>query len=111
MFIEEYYKEFESSSVTTPEWAKFFLTSKKYFTKTLKPIATGLMMSRGHFSFSGFFTALSGQIYYFSIADVRHFKDPLLIRTATSYEDYTGGYNQYLKIDENLAESLANLIK
>ena len=58
-----------------------------------------VQMNYGFNYFSGFFTAPSGQIYYFSCSDVRHWGyDQLLIRTATSYKDFTGGSNQYVGV-------------
>jgi hypothetical protein len=47
---------------------------------------------------SGFFTLGEHSIWYFSISDLRGFKDKMLIRTATSYKDYTGGRNQYISL-------------
>jgi hypothetical protein len=55
----------------------------------------------GFYFFSGFFTAPSGQVYYFSCSDIRHWGyDKLLIRTAKNYTDYTGGSNQYVGISK-----------
>ncbi len=50
-----------------------------------------------HFDASGFFTH-EGEIYYFSLSDLRWSKSELFIRLADNYKDYTGGTNQYLKI-------------
>lgn len=102
---------FESSSVTTPEFASIFRTFKSEFTKELKSIgATDIQFSRGHFYLSGFFTASSGQIYYFSISDVRgsEYRLPqLMYRTAQHYKDYTGGCNQWIDLATGMGENLS----
>ncbi len=50
--------------------------------------------TRGHKSLSGFVTHKNGTIVYISIsADFN--PNNVLIRTATSYKDFTGGRNQY----------------
>lgn len=67
---------------------------------------TNIELNYGFYYFSGFFTAPSGQIYYISCSDVRHFiYDRLLIRTAKHYKDFTGGSNNYVSIDK---QSLIN---
>ena len=61
---------------------------------------TNIEFSRQFYYFSGFFTAPSGQVYYMSCSDVRHFPyEKLLYRTAATYKDYTGGHNCYVKPD------------
>ena len=69
---------------------------RTFFTKEKKRISNFLtakgckdiVMYRGFYYFSGFFTTASGQIYYFSISDVRHFSyEKIMYRTATSYKD------------------------
>jgi hypothetical protein len=76
----------------------FFRREKNRLTKILKEKnCTKIEMDYGFYYFSGFFTAPSGQIYYFSCSDVRHWGyDKLLIRTASHYKDWTGGSNQYV---------------
>ena len=106
---------FESSSGTTPEFKAFYQTFKREFTRELMSIgATNVQFNRGHFYVSGFFTSATGQIYYFSLSDVRGMDytimwNPdscmaqLLYRTADSYKDFTGGMNQYVPIGEGMA--------
>ena len=112
-FISEYGKHFESSCSATPEWNSFYRKACNFFRKTLKDVADDLVMNKGHFYFSGFFTVReTGKIFYFSISDVRHFPGgQLLIRTAKSYKDYSGGTNQYLDVDSKFADRLLNFIK
>jgi len=62
---------------------------------------TDFVMNYGFWYFSGFFTAPNGQIWYFHSGDVRGGYRRLLLRTATSYQDYTGGVNQYCAKDTN----------
>lgn len=91
---------FESSSLVTEEWRAFYRLFKREVTKEIGSAGgIGLIMSRGHFYASGFFTAPSGQAWYFSISDVRWFGErQMLVRTAESYTDYTGGGNQYVPL-------------
>ena len=95
-------KHFESSTGKTPEYLAWHRLFKKEFTQFLtnlgcpkieigKPI---------HFDMSGFFQMNSGQIWYFRIEDVRWSKETMLIRTATSFTDYTGGYNQSVSLKQ-----------
>jgi hypothetical protein len=94
-------QEFESSSGLTQQFADFYRLFKKEFTKVLKNLgAMKIRISRGHFYISGFFQLADGRIWYFSLGDVRwgSFRDKLLIRTAKSFEDYTGGANNFIDI-------------
>jgi hypothetical protein len=98
------YNYFGSGSVNSVEFNEFFTLFKKSFTKELKSInAENIVFSKGHFYLSGFFT-VQNQVIYFSLSDVRtdFSKEKLLVRTATSYTDYTGGVNQYVKIQKNI---------
>ena len=107
-------KGLESSSSATQEWKAFFRLFKSKFTKELKKInATNIVFRRGHFDLSGFFTAESGQIYYFSFGDVRgmEFMDKsrirLMYRTADHYKDYSGGGNQWVQLEDGIAENMS----
>ena len=96
-----------SGSDLGADFKAFFRKEKKRISNILTDRGcTNIDMSYGFYYFSGFFTAPSGQIYYFSCSDVRHFGyDRLLIRTAKSYTDYSGGSNQYVNVDN---ESIKN---
>lgn len=98
---------FESSSGTTPQFLSFVRTFRSEFTKILTAKGcTKIEVGKGHFYISGFFTAPSGQIYYFSLNDVRSFSEDgwnsgsLMYRTAEHYKDWTGGSNQWIRLDE-----------
>jgi hypothetical protein len=109
---------FESSSGKTPEFLNFVKVFKSEFKKELESIgATNIVFSVGHFHISGFFTADDGQIYYFSLPDVRSFSygfainpdatmNKLMYRTAKDYKDYTGGKNRYVKIESGMADNM-----
>lgn len=81
------------------DFKDFFRREKRRLTEIFKEKGcTNIQMNYGFYFFSGFFTAPSGQIYYFSSSDIRHFGyNELLIRTAKSYEDYTGGMNNFCR--------------
>jgi hypothetical protein len=97
-------REFESSSGLTQQFADFYRLFKREFSKVLKKHfdIKEIRMSRGHFYISGFFQLTDGRIWYYSLGDVRwgSFRDQLLIRTAKSFEDYTGGSNNFVDISD-----------
>ncbi len=104
-------KGFQSSSRKTPEFIAFCRVFKSELTKELKSIgATNIVFSNGHFDISGFFTAESGQIYYFSLSDVRgmEFQNEvqLMYRTAEHYKDWTGGGNQWVTIEQGIVDRM-----
>ena len=92
-----------SGSDLSQEFKDFFRREKSRLTKIFKEKGcTNIEMNYGFNYFSGFFTAPSGQPYYFSCSDIRHFGyDRLLIRTAKDYKDFTGGSNQYCGIKKS----------
>lgn len=88
--------EFESSCGSTPEFLAFTKDFKRCIKDNLPNEAELATFSKGHFDISGF--VKRGEKYvYFSISDVRHFRDgwynDVLIRTAENDKDYTGGSN------------------
>lgn len=99
MTIEQYKNHtFESSCSKTPEFKKFARRFrhevKKMFTDD-----TTIVFNTGHFYISGHIqNPINGKWAYFSISDVRDFRDwydEVLVRTAESEVDYTGGTNCY----------------
>jgi hypothetical protein len=105
-------QEFVSSSGLTEQFADFYRLFKREFAKALKRNLDikEIRMSRGHFCISGFFQLADGKIWYFSLGDVRwgSFRDKLLIRTAKSFEDYTGGANNF--VDAGDMEGLKRIV-
>ena len=91
-----------SGSDLGEDFKKFFNNEKRRLKNILKEKGcTNIKIGYGFYYFSGFFTSPSGQPYYFSCSDVRHFGyTKLLIRTAKDYKDYSGGYNQYCNKDK-----------
>jgi len=102
---------FISSSGKTEQWKRFSRMFRNDMKKLLGELgATDIRISTGHFYMSGFFTAKTGQVYYFSIPDVRSSKrdplDPLLLRTAKGYEDYSGGSNKFIPLNDSFKDTL-----
>ena len=93
-------QEFVSSSGLTQQFADFYRLFKREFSKALRKTfnVTEIRMSRGHFYVSGFFQLADDRIWYFNLGDVRWGDGKLLIRTAKSFEDYTGGSNSFVDV-------------
>lgn len=101
----------ESSSVQTPE----FKAAYKLWIKNIKAIAsklggTVLKSSVGHFEVSAFIGLADGQIIYASSRDMRDPLKPIgngwtngcmLVRTAKSIRDFTGGMNRWCPYSSN----------
>jgi len=129
--MEQYVdRSFQSSTTLTPEFQQFADDFKKELIRQLPDPYVIIDYSIGHFYVSGFIStkwceqcseknipeecpnymkkmvgACKGPAYiYFSISDVRHFKnkwyDKILIRTAKSPKDYTGGSNGYTRLED-----------
>ena len=50
------------------------------------------------------------QNYYFSISDVRHFSnDMMMVRTAKDFNDYRGGSNNWIKMEKGLFKKFFNI--
>ena len=95
-------QKFESSTGKTPEYLAWHRLFKKDFSKFLTTEgAEEIKIGKpNHFDMSGFFKMKSGQIWYFRIGDVRWSKDKMLIRTAKGFNDFTGGYNQFVPMTQ-----------
>jgi hypothetical protein len=101
-FIELLKQTFESSSGLTPQFSHFYQVFRRDFTAFLKGRGiTKVKFSRMHFEVSGFFEMPGGQIWYFNTGDVRWDKGNMLLRTAKSFEDYTGGTNCFARMDSD----------
>jgi len=102
---------FGSGTTNSEEFHTFFDLFKRSFNKELKSIgATKVEYSKGHFYLSGFFTE-DAQAYYFSVSDVRGMFNPkpqILVRTAKDYKDYTGGANNYFRVEPGMAKIMSN---
>jgi len=99
--IEKWAKhEFESSSLVTPDFAKFVSDFKKEFKKDLEGscLSVGRIIV-GHFEISGFVVNNNtGKIAYFSVGDVRwgNWYYKILVREAATTSDYRGGLNNFV---------------
>lgn len=104
--------QFGSGTRTTPEFDSFYRKTVNDFKKHFSDVADNIQLSKGHFYFSGFLTRKrDGQVIYFSISDVRFFPgERMLIRTAKSYRDYTGGRNHSVPIDSKFEENFKKAI-
>jgi len=105
---------FGSGGHTTPEFNKFYMDFKKAIHKKLLKIDGyhSLQLNKGHFYISGFFS-VGEQAYYISLSDVRwnmRAPEQILVRTASSYKDYTGGQNNYAKLS-TLAEDIIRIFR
>lgn len=116
--IELLKQGFESSSYKTPEFINFANTFKRELTKELKNAdCTLVKYNVGHFYVYGFFKTPSGELYYFSLGDLRGSEIlmressgmKMLYRTAITTDDYTGGRNQWVDIEPDMIVNL-NLI-
>lgn len=94
-------QEFESASHRTEQYLAWHRLFKREFTKFLQARGVkDIQIGRpNHFDMSGFFT-WGNQIWYFSVSDLRSFKENMLVRTAGHYKDYTGGANQYAPLND-----------
>jgi hypothetical protein len=87
---------------------------KKYLTKMFsfdKEVVVTVSKG-GYCDVSGFISRRDRHVY-FSVSDFRHWKSVLndmLVRTATSTRDFTGGRNQYTTID-NFQEEVYLMLK
>lgn len=106
---------FESSSMTTPEFASFARECKKELAKQLPDNCEIVAWNRGHFYISCFIKNITtGKFVYLSTSDVRHFPNEwynnILIRTAKHEKDYTGGSNDWSDW-KNLNRNIERLFK
>ena len=108
-------EEFISSSQKTLQYKTYHRTFKREFTKALNSMGCqDIKIGKpNHFDVSGFFTAPGGQMWYFSISDLRWSKDQMLIRTAKHDKDWTGGTNQFVSLasESDLLRGISRIIK
>jgi len=104
--------EFTSGSTTGQDFHVFARLFKKCIEGSLPPGSKLVEFNKGHYYVSGF-VQKSDKFVYFSISDVRHFPGKwhgdILVRTAKSDTDYTGGSNGYITL-ERFAEAVNRLL-
>ena len=105
--------EFESSSTKTQQFKDFVSKFRSAFKKEMKSVGVlDVTFNVGHFEISGFYS-YQGQIYYFSLGDVRGMNYrgdvTMMYRTAEHLKDYRGGSNQWITIGNGMAKSMLGL--
>lgn len=104
--------QFTSGSVIDEDFRVFARLFKGYATNNLPEGANLVRFSRGHYYVSGFIER-QGKFVYFSISDVRFFPggwhNDILVRTAVTDHDYTGGNNCYTTL-ENFSRTVGKLL-
>ena len=100
-------KEFENSCFTTPDFASFSRKFKNALKKDAEEANLELVAySRGHFEVSAFLeNASTGKFVYIRVSEVRDrdcaaAMSRVLIRTAKSAKDFTGGQNYFVPLTE-----------
>ena len=101
---------FESSSMETQQFKTFYGLATREIKKMLKDYIKEVKFSKGHFCVSGFIRLNDDRIFYLSLPDVRWNKGPMLVRTANSFKDYSGGSNCFVRLDDNFEENLLSKI-
>jgi len=101
--LRETQKEFYSSSHRTQQYLDWHELFKREFSKflTSRGITEIRISKPNHFDMDGFFRAGDGQIWYFSVGDLRWSgKETMLVRRAKSFEDYYGESNCFLNLKD-----------
>lgn len=99
--------EFSSGPYTGEDYKQFQTKYINYLRSLCKKEGWELVnIGRNHYCFSVFIKN-DGMYVYLSVSDVRFFSsdwyEHILVRTAKSAKDYTGGCNQYVNIDDLVA--------
>jgi len=105
--------EFSSGSYTGEDYKTFQTKYINYLRSLCKNNNWELLnIGRNHYEFSAFIKNELNKYIYLSISDVRFWKNEwytdILIRTAKTEKDYSGGYNNYTSLTE-LADNIKNL--
>ncbi len=94
---------FEQSGYNSSEFLAFARSFKSQLKKELQKAGAELdKFNTGHFYLSGFFTK-NGKFYYFSW---HNGDSSMMYRTAKDNKDFTGGSNQWVKLNEELGNKL-----
>ena len=119
------FKNYDFESWDVPEKYQGDFAPANYFRGEFIPVARREMkkvaasigaemveFSPSHFYFSAFFKK-DGKFVYVNVGDVRYesnWYDNVLIRSAKSEKDYTGGSNNFCSID-NLGDKMNNIFE
>ncbi|MBA7624555.1 hypothetical protein ES703_31964 [subsurface metagenome] len=104
--------EFSTGGITGEDFKAFSRLFKKFIKGSIPANSELVGFSSGHYDVSGF-VQRGNRFIYFSISDVRFFKNKwateILIRTAENEKDYTGGVNGYTAL-ESFREDVSKLL-
>ncbi len=112
-FVKEHHEtQFGGGTHTTPAFDSYVRKTRNEFKKVFSDIASKIKIRGGHFYWSGFLTRKrDGLVVYFCVSDVRFSREqPMMVRTAKNYKDYTGGHNQWVNIDADFEENFRRKI-
>lgn len=106
--------QFTGGGQTGNDYLQFESDFKQLLKGFAKDIDAQLItFNSGHYSFSAFIER-KGKFAYIAISDVRHFKndwrDAILVRTAKSEKDFSGGHNTFSPLT-NLEASIDKTLK
>lgn len=107
--------EFSTGSYTGEDYKTFQMKYINYLRSVCKDNDWTLVnVIRGHYEFSAFIRNQTGRYVYFSISDVRFWRNEwysrILIRTAESETDYHGGGNYHTRLPD-LVSNVTSLFK
>lgn len=108
--------EFSSLPYAGEDFKKFAREFNAEFKKSLAQYGVEVIRNKpGHYYLSGFVkNPDNGKFAYYTVGDVRYmfgrWAEEVLIRTAKSEKDFTGGFNQYSTL-EDLPKALAALVQ
>ena len=111
--LEEFKRwEFSSGGIEGEDFKVFSRLFKKFIKGSIPVDGELVEFSSGHYDVSGFIQR-GNRFVYFSISDVRYFKNKwvtqILIRTAENEKDYTGRANGYTTL-ESFREGVSRLL-
>lgn len=106
--------EFSSGGYTGEDYKQFQNKYINYLRSICRQNGWELVnVGRNHYEFSAFFKNSENRYVYFSISDVRFFRNDwynhILVRTAFDERDYHGGNNNYTRLP-NLKDAVGNLL-
>lgn len=93
--------QFTSGSSIGKDFQTFSRIFRNWLKKNIPTGASVASYNRGHYYLSGFIER-NGKYVYFTVGDVRFsaiWSTNILVRTAKSSKDYTGGMNNYTTLD------------
>lgn len=106
--------DFTSGPVTNDDFKEFAKLFKKFVKKNLPNQAELVDFSVDYYDLHGFIQREQSNFVYFSTSDVRYFKNKwrnkILVRTASSAKDFTGGSNNYTNL-ENFKKNVKRLLE